>query len=367
MAYDAQSESFLTAGIYSRADAEYARYLISAPVTDDEMHAWTPDGWCTTYEFILSPHGDSVAEDPHPNADKLVVVSDGYLLQNVSGIRARVVNRLDRKGYDVTKCASIAEHIFVNTHARIVGPFSVKTGQIVYINDSELQLAPLTGQFPLDTENAEQRSPEIDMRLFVDFFDPNFVVQSGMHDIVSEAFVRAFTATFAGDPTAKDSPIQFGRGEGVRLTRDDANPFGCKPYDQDFEGDAVVLYRGECTFLEKLMRASTANASGVITISDEDVGINPSVDKEDLDIVGDSLNHVAIVVVDRHDGEILASMMDSADMHGGQIIMVIPPLEPQPQARSIAQPTEDERTKARDVNRVLYLNGHPLLNTRLMV
>ena len=47
MAYDAHSESFLTAGIYSRADAEYARYLISAPVTDDETHAWTPDGWCT--------------------------------------------------------------------------------------------------------------------------------------------------------------------------------------------------------------------------------------------------------------------------------------------------------------------------------
>lgn len=205
------------------------------------------------------------------------------------------------------------------------------------------------------------------MRLFVDFFDPNIVVQSGIHDVVTEAFVRAFTATFAGDPTAQDPPIQFGHGEGVRLVRDDSNPFGCEPYEQDFGGDAVVLYRGECTFLEKLMRTSAANASGVIAISDEEIGVNPSADREDLDVVGDSLDQVAIVVVERQDGEVIASMMDSADMHGGQVIMVFPPSDTPPETRGSGQFTEDERTKARDGNHVLYLNGHPLLNTRLMV
>lgn len=49
-----------------------------------------------------------MAEDSHPSADKLVTVSDGYLLHNVSGIRARVVSRLDGKGYDVTKRMSLA-------------------------------------------------------------------------------------------------------------------------------------------------------------------------------------------------------------------------------------------------------------------
>lgn len=39
----------------------------------------------------------------HPAADKLVSVPDGYLLRNVTGIRAHIVSRLDGKGYDVTK------------------------------------------------------------------------------------------------------------------------------------------------------------------------------------------------------------------------------------------------------------------------
>ena len=55
-----------------------------------------------------------VPEDPHPGVDKLVTVQDGYILQNVSGIRTRVVSRLDGKGYDITKRKLTASH-FVST------------------------------------------------------------------------------------------------------------------------------------------------------------------------------------------------------------------------------------------------------------
>ena len=60
---------------------------------------------CQTYNFVLSTDGRQVAEDLHPSPKKLVPVSDGYIVQNVTGIRAHIVTRLDGKGYDITKRA----------------------------------------------------------------------------------------------------------------------------------------------------------------------------------------------------------------------------------------------------------------------
>lgn len=51
----------------------------------------------------MAASGLSIPEDAHPTSDKLHAVPDGYLLQNVSGIRAHVVSRLDGRGYDITK------------------------------------------------------------------------------------------------------------------------------------------------------------------------------------------------------------------------------------------------------------------------
>lgn len=56
-----------------------------------------------SYDFLLSPDGKTVQEDFNPNSKKLIPVSDGYILQDVSGIRAHIVSRMDGKGYDVTK------------------------------------------------------------------------------------------------------------------------------------------------------------------------------------------------------------------------------------------------------------------------
>lgn len=56
-----------------------------------------------SYDFILSADGRSTAEDLSPSMKKVTPVSDGYIVQNVSGLRARIVSRLDGRGYDVTK------------------------------------------------------------------------------------------------------------------------------------------------------------------------------------------------------------------------------------------------------------------------
>lgn len=51
----------------------------------------------------MSPGGRVVTEDPNPGNQKLQLVADGFLLQNITGIRAHIVSRLDGKGYDITK------------------------------------------------------------------------------------------------------------------------------------------------------------------------------------------------------------------------------------------------------------------------
>lgn len=51
----------------------------------------------------MSPGGRVVSEDPNPGSQKLQLVADGILLQNITGIRAHIVSRLDGKGYDITK------------------------------------------------------------------------------------------------------------------------------------------------------------------------------------------------------------------------------------------------------------------------
>ena len=48
-----------------------------------------------------------VTEDLSPSLRKLYEVDDGFVLQNVTGIRAHIVSRLDGKGYDIVKCTSV--------------------------------------------------------------------------------------------------------------------------------------------------------------------------------------------------------------------------------------------------------------------
>lgn len=126
-------ETGLTQNIYSRGDMEYPRELIQAPSTEAEEAAWSAYGWCSvprvdlyvcvtlqawsctridecnhqSYDFLLSPDGRSVVEDLHPSQTKLVAVSDGYIMHNVTRIRAHIVSRMDGKGYDITKRTSL--------------------------------------------------------------------------------------------------------------------------------------------------------------------------------------------------------------------------------------------------------------------
>ncbi|OSX60455.1 glycoside hydrolase family 47 protein [Postia placenta MAD-698-R-SB12] len=355
VAYDnAQGETGLTAGIRARADTEYIRQLIGVRPSDLDTKRSFPSGWCEiprvnlfSYDFILSAGGQYVPEDFDPSPDKLAPVRDGYILYNISGIRAHIVNRLDGKGYDLTK----------------LGPYAVKTGQLVYVSDPDLGVTPVDAK-----AGSSSRIPDVDLRFYVDHVDPLSHLRPGMHEMTTEVFVTASTALFGGDPTVPppvpgQPPLKFGHGEGVRVTREPTNSYGCLPYSRVFEGDAVLVQRGKCTFLEKLVGARTAGASGVVVVSDEELMINPSAGAEELAGFESTIKDAVVVVLKHSAGEAVTNMLDAAEQMGFGHVMVA--VEPE------AQPATNDRGElknaSRDMNRVLYLNGHPLLNTRLMV
>ena len=56
-----------------------------------------------SYEFVLAPNGVVAPEDLSPSLLKLAPVSDGFIINNITGIRTKIVQRMDGKGYDVRK------------------------------------------------------------------------------------------------------------------------------------------------------------------------------------------------------------------------------------------------------------------------
>ncbi|TFK55771.1 alpha-mannosidase [Heliocybe sulcata] len=354
----------LIGGLLHRGDIDHARELVAMLPTEADQSVWSPYGWCDlpqvdiySYDFLLSPTGGSVPEDASPSSKKLQTIPEGYLLQNVTGIRTHIVRRLDGAGYDVTK----------------LGPHAVRSGQLVYINDSELLLAAVDVVGPVDDHTGRRRrSADVQLRFFVEAVDPTLVGQLAMPDLIQEAIVTAYTATFGADPKAPledGRPIRFGHGDGVRVVQDHTNLLGCRPYTHKHDDDALLVHRGECTFLEKLLHAQAAGASGVVVISDDELPLNPSATQHEIDAAGGSIEEVAIVVLQRSAGQSILDILEYTNVHGlGQLMVAV-----DPEGSSI--PVEGQRSTQQervlrlqdDTTRVLYLNGHPLLNTRLMV
>jgi mannosidase alpha-like ER degradation enhancer 1 len=233
----------------------------------------------------------------------------------------------------------------------------VSRGQVVYVNDSTIFLRSRT---KVDVG----RDPLVEVRFFVDVVDETHQTcqdQSGSPSLPSEVLIHGHTGLFGGDLSAVPQPnqplLRFRDPEGVRVTRDENNLEGCLPYGESHEGAAVLLNRGECTFLQKLVMAQAAGAIGVVVISDENLGINPSADEEELIAAGD-LSDVAILVLTAPDGNIITEMMDSDKIDGsGQLRMALQRLLEEDRGNG-----GKEKTK-----HILYLNGHPLLNTHLLV
>ena len=250
-----------------------------------------------------------------------------------------------------------------------VGPHSIRGGQLVFIDDQKL----VGTANPPDT--ASNRASILNLRFFVKDADQIFQVQEGTTEGPLEVTLLANAALFGGDPSllALDhEPIRFGHQDGVRLVQDHSNQYGCQPYEQTYLDEALLVDRGECTFLEKLLNAKEAGASGVVVINDSDIRVNPSIDEEEREEVGDALDDVALVILTKVGGKAVTDMIKRMQGFGaGQVMFTVDLGNRQVGVKR--KPTKAYRSSndvdnlKDDFQKVLYLNGHALVNTRLVV
>jgi ER degradation enhancer, mannosidase alpha-like 1 len=248
------------------------------------------------------------------------------------------------------------------TRFGVVGPHSVRAGQLVFVDDERLVG---TGDGPATTP---KRVPVINLRFFV-------WEQVGTTEDSLEVTVPVNTALFGGDPSLSDpdhEPIRFGHQDGVRLLQDHSNRYGCVSYEQTHLDGVLLVDRGECTFLEKLLNAREAGASGVIVINDDDARISPSIDDEEREEVGDAVDEVALVILTKTAGEAVMDMIKRTQYLGvGQVMFMVDPESRQvgmkKRPRKNYKSSNDMDKLKDDIQKVLYLNGHALVNTRLVV
>ena len=250
-----------------------------------------------------------------------------------------------------------------------VGPHSVRAGQLVFVNDQRL----------VGTANPPPNTPKrvsiINLQFFVKNADHMFQVQEVMTEGPAEVTFPANTALFGGDPSLLDpdrEPIRFGRQDGIRLVQDHTNQYGCKPYERTYSDEVLLVNRGGCTFLEKLFNAKEAGASGVVVINDDDTRVSPSIDEEERREVGDALDDVALVILTKTAGKVVTDMIKRTQAIGaGQVAFTVDPESRQAGVRrkptKLYQSSNDMDRLKDDIQKVLYLNGHALVNTRLVV
>jgi ER degradation enhancer, mannosidase alpha-like 1 len=236
----------------------------------------------------------------------------------------------------------------------------------VYINDSSLFAA--MRQVDID----ERRDPDVQLRFYVQEVQPMFGTLLHPEQDSLDITVTGYTASFGGDVSgstaATRQPIRFNAGGGLSVKKDESNKFGCQVYDNTFENDVLLVYRGECTFIQKLVIAKNAGAAGVVVITEDEQGINPTASLEDMEAAGD-LTDVAIVVLPRRTGRLVEDLMEQTLEQGlGQLMVVVGPQSPAEMTETkTTQEGDPGAQKQSNTHNILYLNGLPLLNTRLIV
>ncbi|KXN83702.1 ER degradation-enhancing alpha-mannosidase-like protein 1 [Leucoagaricus sp. SymC.cos] len=368
----------LVRGIRSRSDYDYARKLVGVHASSTEIDAWSANGWCEkpavesfSYDFILSSDGRTVPEDLSPSRLKLEPVVDGFIIHNVTGVRTQIVRRLDDQGYDIRK----------------LGHYHVRPGHIVYINDSTIFAPPTEDLTPIVPKGS--RDPDIQLRISFSLGDPMLGVQLANMDGTDLSLrLTAYTAFFGADLSARpveprDKPPRMTDGSGLPLFRELSNLKGCLPYQHPYPDSIIVVERGECTFLEKLLEARSVGAAGIIVLSNEELAINPTADADEAAAAGD-ISDIGLVLLPRNTGKVLLELIKTLENLGtGQVMAAIhrDPLGTANSAKrgtsyqepKVKEAEKDEDQGGEDQNqdtinpRILYINGHPLLNTRLLV
>jgi len=252
-----------------------------------------------------------------------------------------------------------------------VGHYAVRPGHTVYINDSTIFHNP-GEDANLAQNELRPRDSQVPLRIFSDAEALKQVPGSVVGNTAIDATITGYTALFGADLTAPDNPkgslttaSSIRRSEGISVRREASNRYGCVPFEHNYPDSALVVHRGRCTFLEKLLQARAALSSTIIIISDENVEINPTANPEELMAAGD-LSNSAIVLLLKKTGEVLEEVLTI-----GEKLQASPPrisvhMTPGRREESERTPME-KKEQDKETIRILHVNGHPLINTRLLV
>jgi mannosidase alpha-like ER degradation enhancer 1 len=225
------------------------------------------------------------------------------------------------------------------------------------------------------------RDVEIQLLVSLDLVDPMFQVMPGNADASNlNLQLTAYTASFGADLSAHvteggESPHM---AQGTHyLSRESNNKDGCSYYEHVYEDGILVVERGGCTFLEKLLAARNAGALGVLVLSDEDSVIIPSANLDEIEESGD-ISDTGLLLLPKTASTVLAELLDLMERLGSRAMVTI-------QRESImmadssgnkkgtpTSPRSKKGEKKEDIDnnsnpRILYINGHALLNTRLLI
>ena len=224
----------------------------------------------------------------------------------------------------------------------------------------------------MDQNELQHRDAEIRLRIFSSNTNPMLQVQnSKLNNQVIDLSLTAFSAQFGADLShavthATGESPRIRSSEGVVVRRDPKNLRGCNSYKKTYPGSVLLVHRGDCTFLEKLVKARDSLAAGVIVISNEDTPINPSASREELALVGD-LSDVGLLLLTNSVGKAFENVLiASEELYSGEISLILERTQDGGSVEDTGDTPVDKKD-VKDLNRNLYINGHPLINTRLLI
>ena len=256
----------------------------------------------------------------------------------------------------------------------LVGHYVVRAGQSVYINDSSIFQDKQESQ-NIAQEPTSKRDVQVQLQLFTIPNTNNEVVSNTFKNF--EFTIKGYSAVFGADlsvvpknQTKSTPPLRQSGGVSLKKVYS-ANKHGCDDYIESYDGAMVVVNRGSCTFFEKAVAAKAAGAVGILILNHEDTGINPSLGKEELETAED-LNDFGVVLVPKKLGDTLEDIIKLAEKLSVDVLVRVPPpirMEDKKQVKEEETDDDDDDDDEPNSNpsKILYINGYPLINTRLLV
>nr|XP_018266555.1 uncharacterized protein I303_00530 [Kwoniella dejecticola CBS 10117]OBR88713.1 hypothetical protein I303_00530 [Kwoniella dejecticola CBS 10117] len=393
-------------GIEGRGDYDYARSLVyglddSGAQVEDRRRIWYDGGVCKipiepkfTFEIVLSPLDSNNAtavppEDPSPGPNKVNQdpLTGHYQITDVEGLRLGVRWRFDGKGYDVAS----------------IGPHRIRQGQNVIIRDPAMRdHLPIPATTPIDSTSP----PELLLR-FLSYSSPKAAISLQSSEDDGQVLLHAVgaTAIFGNEfipitpPELDEGPTSWRIGQKpiplIIPPETDGKPYqGCSAMSLEWLGidhdsrDPFVLMvsRGGCTFLEKLLVAADIGATGILVIGHppikagepvspereaeggfEEGLIRPSAEYDESDPRFRNVKKVGMIYTEWVIGEVLKQMMQEDDKKilGIEILNIDSPegtLMPPVGSMTSSRSCEKDRTTGEGL---LMVGDWPIMNLRV--